>query len=95
MLLYNNRKAHLFSLSDVPIYNSILILLQAPPVTVYKPLFFYVSSTIPMTAYIYKGFSVLLLINLYPNMPVKSDKNQPIGMATQIPITPITGIFDK
>lgn len=56
MLLYNNRKAHLFSLSDVPIYNSILILLQAPPVTVYKPLFFYVSSTILMTAYICKGF---------------------------------------
>ena len=56
MLLYNNRKAHLFSLSDVPIYNSILILLQAPPVTVYKPLFFYVSSTILMTAYICKEF---------------------------------------
>lgn len=60
MLLYNNRKAHLFSLSDVPIYNSILILLQAPPVTVYKPLFFYVSSTILMTAYIFQGFPVLL-----------------------------------
>lgn len=59
MLLYNNRKAHLFSLSDVPIYNSILILLQAPPVTVYKPLFFYVSSTILMTAYILLGFRLL------------------------------------
>ena len=62
MLLYNNRKAHLFSLSDVPIYNSILILLQAPPVTVYKPLFFYVSSTILMTAYILKAFSAILEI---------------------------------
>lgn len=60
MLLYNNRKAHLFSLSDVPIYNSILILLQAPPVTVYKPLFFYVSSTILMTAYILRVFYCLL-----------------------------------
>lgn len=59
MLLYNNRKAHLFSLSDVPIYNSILILLQAPPVTVYKPLFFYVSSTILMTAYILRAFRLL------------------------------------
>lgn len=65
MLLYNNRKAHLFSLSDVPIYNSILILLQAPPVTVYKPLFFYVSSTILMTAYILQGFYSFSFIGLH------------------------------
>ena len=56
MLFYSNRKAHPFSISDVPIYKSIFHLLQAPPVTVYKPLFFNVSSTILMTAHICKGF---------------------------------------
>ena len=56
MLFYSNRKAHPFSISDVPIYKSIFHLLQAPPVTVYKPLFFNVSSTILMTAHIYAGF---------------------------------------
>lgn len=55
MLFYSNRKAHPFSISDVPIYKSIFHLLQAPPVTVYKPLFFNVSSTILMTAHIYKA----------------------------------------
>ena len=57
MLFYSNRKAHPFSISDVPIYKSIFHLLQAPPVTVYKPLFFNVSSTILMTAHILGGFS--------------------------------------
>ena len=56
MLFYSNRKAHPFSISDVPIYKSIFHLLQAPPVTVYKPLFFNVSSTILMTAHIFQGF---------------------------------------
>ena len=51
MLFYSNRKAHPFSISDVPIYKSIFHLLQAPPVTVYKPLFFNVSSTILMSIY--------------------------------------------
>lgn len=61
MLFYSNRKAHPFSISDVPIYKSIFHLLQAPPVTVYKPLFFNVSSTILMTAHILQGFSGVLL----------------------------------
>ena len=56
MLFYSNRKAHPFSISDVPIYKSIFHLLQAPPVTVYKPLFFNVSSTILMTAHILWAF---------------------------------------
>lgn len=51
MLFYSNRKAHPFSISDVPIYKSIFHLLQAPPVTVYKSLFFNVSSTILMGIY--------------------------------------------
>lgn len=51
-----NRKAHPFSISDVPICESIFYLLQAPPVTVYQPLFFNVSSTILMTAYILLAF---------------------------------------
>ena len=58
MLFYSNRKAHPFSISDVPIYKSIFHLLQAPPVTVYKPLFFNVSSTILMTAHIFRAFSM-------------------------------------
>ena len=57
MLFYSNRKAHPFSISDVPIYKSIFHLLQAPPVTVYKPLFFNVSTTILMTAHILRAFS--------------------------------------
>lgn len=59
MLFYSNRKAHPFSISDVPIYKSIFHLLQAPPVTVYKPLFFNVSSTILMTAHILLAFLAL------------------------------------
>ena len=59
MLFYSNRKAHPFSISDVPIYKSIFHLLQAPPVTVYKPLFFNVSSTILMTAHILQAFKTI------------------------------------
>lgn len=62
MLFYSNRKAHPFSISDVPIYKSIFHLLQAPPVTVYKPLFFNVSSTILMTAHIFKGFRLFCFL---------------------------------
>lgn len=71
MLFYSNRKAHPFSISDVPIYKSIFHLLQAPPVTVYKPLFFNVSSTILMTAHIYLTFTayILLPVILYPSQP--------------------------
>ena len=76
MLLYNNRKAHLFSLSDVPIYNSILILLQAPPVTVYKPLFFYVSSTILMTAYIYKDSGAFFYPEMYADERIRGKYKQ-------------------
>lgn len=62
MLFYSNRKAHPFSISDVPIYKSIFHLLQAPPVPVYKPLFFNVSSTILMTAHIFKGFRLFCFL---------------------------------
>ena len=63
MLFYSNRKAHPFSISDVPIYKSIFHLLQAPPVTVYKPLFFNVSSTILMTAHILLAFQLFLQVS--------------------------------
>ena len=76
ILFYSNRKAHLLSISDVPIYNSILSLLQALPVTVYKSLFFSVSSTILMTAYIFLDFSAFCISLVF--IPTAADRNRTV-----------------